>query len=101
MRRRGRIVFNLSAVGLLALSVLPAESAARPNTGRSGLRAGAAPDSLAAAQGSSPAKRWVRRYQGPGNGDDDALFVASSPDGTEVFVTGFSAGAGSGTFFGM
>ncbi len=33
---------------------------------------------------------WVRRYNGPGNGDDDTCCVAVSPGGTRVFVTGSS-----------
>jgi len=38
------------------------------------------------------ARVWVRRYNGPGNRDDDAAAVVPSPDGTAVFVTGTSAG---------
>ena len=38
------------------------------------------------------AQLWVKRYTGPGSGDDQAYSVAASPDGTTVFVTGYSSG---------
>jgi WD40 repeat protein len=38
---------------------------------------------------------WVRRYNGPGNGRDIPIRVAVSPDGSRVYVTGSSMGAGS------
>ena len=38
------------------------------------------------------AQLWVKRYTGPGSGDDQAYSVAVSPDGTSVFVTGYSSG---------
>jgi len=39
---------------------------------------------------STGVQRWATRYSGPGDGADQALDLAVSPDGTEVFVTGFS-----------
>ena len=36
------------------------------------------------------ARLWVKRYNGPGNRDDEAFLLAVSPSGTRAFVTGFS-----------
>jgi len=41
---------------------------------------------------STGAARWVRRYNGPDDYFDDAASMAVSPDGTKVFVTGWSPG---------
>jgi len=38
---------------------------------------------------------WVAEYDGPGTGADVAYAVATSPDGSRVFVTGSSAGISS------
>jgi DNA-binding beta-propeller fold protein YncE len=40
---------------------------------------------------------WVRRYNGPANGDDTPTAVTVSPDGKTVYVTGSSQGVASGT----
>jgi hypothetical protein len=40
----------------------------------------------------SGATLWVRRYSGPGVGQDYADALATSPDGSKVFVTGESVG---------
>ncbi len=42
---------------------------------------------------SNGARRWVKRYNGPGNDTDDANAVAASPDGSTVVVTGASVSA--------
>lgn len=43
------------------------------------------------------ARLWVRRYNGPGNGYDEAHSVTAGNHGPAVFVTGLSEGAGSGS----
>ena len=42
------------------------------------------------------AQLWVKRYNGPGNRDDQAYSLVVSPSGRTVFVTGQSAGTASG-----
>src|SRR5438128_5751307 len=44
---------------------------------------------------SSGTRQWVDRYNGPGNGDDDARAIAIDGSGS-VYVTGLSLGSGTG-----
>src|SRR5881409_1894110 len=41
-------------------------------------------------------KLWVTRYDGPAHGDDIAQPMALSPDGSTVYVSGWSFGNGTG-----
>src|SRR5581483_9635489 len=41
---------------------------------------------------SSGAKLWVKRYDGPANGADQAVALGVGPDGSSLFVTGSSDG---------
>jgi hypothetical protein len=46
------------------------------------------------ASGTRSRQLWSALYDGPGHGDDLALDAAVSPDGSRVFVTGYSQGFG-------
>jgi DNA-binding beta-propeller fold protein YncE len=50
--------------------------------------------STVAYDASTGATVWVRAYTGPGKQSDLPYVVAVSPDGSRVFVTGFSTGFG-------
>lgn len=39
-------------------------------------------------------RRWVKGYNGPSDGDDVAQDLGVSPDGSTVFITGYSLGSG-------
>jgi hypothetical protein len=43
--------------------------------------------------------RWVRRYNGPSNGSDGGNDLVVAPDGSAVYVAGFSDRAGAGSNF--
>ncbi len=63
-------------------------AAAAPRPGSASAQAPAHPAA------SSGARLWIKRYNGPGNGVDEAQSVAVSPSGKSVFVTGTSYGTG-------
>jgi WD40 repeat protein len=44
----------------------------------------------------SGAQRWIARYDGPGEGDDEPAAITLSPDGRTVYVTGESVGSAPG-----
>src|SRR5262245_873269 len=48
---------------------------------------------------STGATAWTRRYNGPGNGSDSATSLTTSPDGSVVYVTGYSPGTTSNSDF--
>jgi WD40 repeat protein len=49
---------------------------------------------------SSGAKLWSKRYNGPADADDEAVGLAIQPDGSAVFVTGYSVGTSMTSDFG-
>jgi outer membrane protein assembly factor BamB len=59
-------------------------------TGNSWSGAAYLDDVTIAYDAASGAGLWIRRYEGPGHHTDSPVAVAVSPDGSDVFVTGFS-----------
>jgi hypothetical protein len=45
---------------------------------------------------STGAKLWAKRYDGPSGGFDEARALGVNPDGSQVFVTGYSESSGGG-----
>src|SRR5262245_44565646 len=88
--RRYLAVVASAALGALASTGLSAAGAATqaPQPTRSTATAHLLPV--------SGARLWVKRYNGPANGDDAAAKVAVSPDRATVYVTGYSRGITSG-----
>jgi WD40 repeat protein len=65
-------------------------------TGRSAGIGGGSSYATVAYDASAGTQLWAARYNGPGRGIDEPLAVATSPDGSRVFVTGDSFRAGTG-----
>ena len=82
----------------LAIGVSP-EGSSVFVTGRTETAAAGIDGTTVAYEAASGMQRWVRSYNGPGNGNDVLLALGVATDGTRVFVGGPSVGAGSGTDF--
>ena len=78
------------------ISVLPGYADGQRASERPPLRAFGAATSFdfatVAYDPATGAELWVKRYNGPNDLDDAAYAVTVSPDGSRVFVTGYSSG---------
>jgi WD40 repeat protein len=61
-------------------------------TGGSTVSTGVLRYATLAYRASTGARLWVKRFNGQGNGSDLANAIGVSPDGSSVFVTGYSSG---------
>jgi WD40 repeat protein len=87
--RARSVLVALSAAALCVVGVHPAAGAAASQASLLRAPGGQAGPDIAGAL-------WVKRFNGPGNGDDGATSLGVSLDGSTVFVTGGSTGATSG-----
>jgi outer membrane protein assembly factor BamB len=78
----------------VSLAVSPDGSAVYVTGASTG--AGHGRDYLTLALSAVGAQLWAARYDGPGHGDDFGESVVVDPSGSAVYVTGDSAGAGTG-----
>ena len=89
-----KLYANRGNGGALSVAVSPNGSTVFV-TGYTTTASGTDDDTTVAYNSVTGAQRWAKSYGGPG-GTDRALSVAVSPNGKEVFVTGYSFGASSG-----
>jgi len=89
-----KLYANRGNGGALSVAVSPNGSTVFV-TGYTTTASGAEDDTTVAYNSATGAQRWAKSYGGPG-GTDRGLSVAVSPNGKEVFVTGYSFGASSG-----
>jgi hypothetical protein len=82
----------------LAIGVAPDGSSVFV-TGRTETVATGIDGTTVAYDAASGTQRWVRSYDGPGNGNDVLLALGVSTDGSRVFVGGPSLGSGTGSDF--
>jgi hypothetical protein len=82
----------------LAIGVAPDGSSVFV-TGRTETAAAGIDGTTVAYDAASGTQRWVRSYNGTGNGNDVLLALGVATDGTRVFVGGPSLGSGTGSDF--